>query len=131
MVAMVVDTAGGVWAVAASDAQPALQQLMESGRVSYPSLGFDYQQLSPSQSADRGIAGGALVLAVPAGSAAEQAGITAGDVVTAINGTHLDPAHSLRRLLRDLPAGQAVSVSLKSGAGSDRSATVNLTRGPA
>jgi serine protease Do len=131
MVAMVVDTAGGAWAVAASDAQPALQQLIESGRVNYPSLGLDYQQLSPSQSADRGITGGALVLAVPAGSAADQAGIIAGDVVTAINGTRLDSAHSLRRLLRDLPAGQAVNVSLKSATGSVRTAAVSLTRGPA
>ncbi|HEV3232298.1 MAG TPA: S1C family serine protease [Candidatus Dormibacteraeota bacterium] len=112
-----------LWAADMADAEPGLQQLIAQGHVAFPSLGFTYQQLTPDAAADRGVPGGVVVLAVTAGSAAAQAGIVAGDLVTTANGTVLDSGHSLRRLLRALPEHQAVALVLHR-AGGDRSVSV-------
>jgi S1-C subfamily serine protease len=122
---MVVATGAQLYAVDMSMAAADVQQLVDSGRVSYPTLGFDYRQLSVTEAADRGVPGGVEVLQLPPGSPAAVAGVARGDVVISANGTTLDPTHPLQRLLRGLAVRQGVSLVLKSAAGR-RTLTVDV-----
>lgn len=113
---LVVATGPQLYAIDMSQAQPDVQQLVDSGHVSYPTLGFDYQQLSVSEAADRDVPGGVLVIGVPPGTAAAQSGLANGDIVISAAGTTLDPTHPLQRLLRGMSVRQAVPLVVKSGA---------------
>lgn len=113
---LVVATGNQLYAIDMSQAQADVQQLLDSGHVSYPTLGFDYQQLSVSDAADHDVPGGVLVIGVPPGSAAAQAGLRVGDVVISAAGTTLDPTHPLQRILRGMAVQQSVALALKSGA---------------
>jgi serine protease Do len=122
---MVVATGAQLYAVDMSLAAPDVQQLVDSGRVSYPTLGFDYRQLSVTEAADRDVPGGVQVVQVATGSPPAVAGVAVGDVVISANGTTLDPTHPLQRLLRGLAVRQGVSLVIKSGAGR-RTVTVDV-----
>lgn len=109
------------WAADIVNIQPAISQLQDSGRVSYPWLNFDYQQLSATEAAQRGVGAGVLVLKVVPGSAADKAGLKPGDVVTALGGQAMDPAHPLERVLRGLAVHQTVTMAVRLSGGSDKS----------
>lgn len=113
LIGVVISAGQQVYGTDMADAQPSVQQLIDSGHVSHPWLGFGYQQLSAFEAADRGVPAGVEVVTVPAGSAAAQAGITPGEIVVSANGTNLDPTHPLSRLLRGMAVGQSVSLSVK------------------
>jgi serine protease Do len=117
--------AGGpqVYAVDMSQAQPMVQQLLDSGHVSYPSLDFDYRQLSATEAADRDVPGG--VVLVSAGTRAAQAGLAVGDIVVSANGTTLDPTHPLKRQLRGMSVRQTVSLVVK-GTGPQRTLSLDV-----
>ncbi|MFN2463324.1 MAG: trypsin-like peptidase domain-containing protein [Candidatus Dormibacteria bacterium] len=120
---MVVRSGVQLFAADLTQAQPLVQQLLDSGHVSVPSLGFTYRQLSVSDAADLDLPGGVRVLTVEPAAAAR--GLAAGDVVVSANGTALDPTHPLALLLRGLPVRQAVSLSVRAAdqaAGSQRRA---------
>lgn len=112
---LVVATGNQLYAIDMSQAQSDVQQLVDSGHVSYPTLGFDYQQLSVSEAADRDVPGGILVIGVPPGTAAAPAGLGIGDVVISASGTTLDPTHPLQRQLRGMSVRQQVPLVVKSG----------------
>ena len=126
LVGLVVGNQGQAVAAAVVDLAPAIAQLIESGNVTYPSVGIDYQQLSAVTGAERGLPGGALVLAVQSSGAADDAGIKVGEVVTAVNGTTVDATHSLRSLLRDQPISQPVSLRVRDAVGASRTVPVKL-----
>ena len=126
VVGVVIATGGTTWAADAANAQPDITQLIDGGKVSYPWLDFDYQQLSVSEAADRAVPGGVLVLKVVPASAADQAGLRPGDVVVSVSGQALDPAHPLARLVRGLAVRQSVTAVVHPGlGGADRN--LNLT----
>ncbi|MFN2464986.1 MAG: S1C family serine protease [Candidatus Dormibacteria bacterium] len=112
---LVVATTPQVFAVDMSQAQSAVQQLLESGHVSYPTLGFDYQQLTATEAADRGVPGGIVIVSVAQGLASSAAQLAVGDVVVSANGTILTPAHPLQRLLRGMSVHQSVALAVRSG----------------
>jgi S1-C subfamily serine protease len=113
LIGVVVAAGPQVYGADMADAQPSVQQLIDSGHVSHPWLGFDYRQLAAAEAADRGVPAGVEVVTVPPGSAAAQAGVTPGEIVVSANGTNLDPSHPLTRLLRGMAVGQSVSLSVK------------------
>ena len=76
-------------------------------------------------------ASGATVAGVLSGGAAESAGITAGDVITAIDGTPVASADDLSSVLALYDAGDRVSVAWTTAAGTSETATVPLGTGPA
>jgi len=115
LVGMIVATGPMDLAVDMSDALSGVQQLMESGRVSYPSLGFEYRQLTSAEASDRGITGGVLVLAVTRGSDADTGGVHVDDIVTAVNSTDLDAVHPLLRVLRGLSVDQTATITVRDG----------------
>jgi putative serine protease PepD len=113
LIGVVVAAGPQAYGVDMADAQQSVQQLIDTGHVSFPSLGFDYRQLTASEASRRGVAAGVEVLTVAAGGVAAQAGIGAGDVVVSANGTNLDPAHPLIRILRGLSARQSVALMVR------------------
>jgi serine protease Do len=72
---------------------PEVEELLRPGR----SLGVSVSDLSSQLAEYFGTKDGVLVTSVSADSAAAKAGLKAGDVITAINGTTVDDASDLRR----------------------------------
>jgi S1-C subfamily serine protease len=74
---------------------------------------------------------GATVAGVLSGGAAESAGITAGDVITAIDGAPVTSAGDLSSVLALYDAGDRVTVVWTTAAGTSETATVLLGTAPA
>jgi predicted metalloprotease with PDZ domain len=55
---------------------------------------------------------GALVTEVQKGSAADKAGLQAGDVITDFDGIHVRSSAELRRLIRETPSGRTVEIKV-------------------
>ncbi len=91
-----------------------MNQLVKHGEVRRGVLGVNIQTLTPdiAQSMELDNTQGALVSQVVEGSAAEKAGIKAGDVVTAVNGKPVKDAAGLRNAIGLLSVGDKVDVAL-------------------
>jgi serine protease Do/serine protease DegQ len=91
-----------------------MSQLVKHGEVRRGVLGVNIQTLTPdiAQSMDLDNVQGALVSQVVEGSAAEKAGIKAGDIVTAVNGKVVKDAAGLRNAIGLLNIGDRVDVAL-------------------
>jgi S1-C subfamily serine protease len=75
--------------------------------------------------------GGAAVAAVVPGGAAENAGVTAGDVITSVGGATISSPADLSSTLQPYQPGDRVNVSWTTPQGTTDSATVTLGTGPA
>jgi S1-C subfamily serine protease len=73
----------------------------------------------------------ALISSALDGGPAAGAGITAGSVVTAVDGTHIGTAASLKPALQKHQPGDKVSITWTDASGSSHTATVTLVAGPA
>jgi serine protease Do/serine protease DegQ len=91
-----------------------MAQLIKYGAVKRGVLGVNIQTLTPDIAESMGAANvqGALVSQVVEGSAAEKAGIKAGDIVTAINGKAVKDAQGLRNTIGLLSIGDRVDIAL-------------------
>jgi serine protease Do/serine protease DegQ len=91
-----------------------MSQLIKYGTVKRGVLGVNIQTLTPDIAESMGAANaqGALVSQVVEGSAAEKAGIKAGDIITAINGKPVKDAQGLRNSIGMLSIGDRVDVAL-------------------
>ena len=91
-----------------------MQQLIKYGEVKRGVLGVNIQTLTPDIAESLGLSKtqGALVSQVVDGSAAEKAGIKAGDVITAINGKPVKDAAALRNAIGMMRIGEKVEVTL-------------------
>jgi serine protease Do/serine protease DegQ len=92
-----------------------MNQLIKHGTVKRGVLGVNIQTLAPEIAQSMGLpetTQGALVSQVVDGSAAEKAGVKAGDVVTAVNGRPVKDAGSLRNAIGLLAIGESVELSL-------------------
>jgi S1-C subfamily serine protease len=74
---------------------------------------------------------GATVAGVLTGGPADQAGLVAGDVITAIGGTTITSADDVSTALAAVDPGDPVTVTWTGAAGQAQSATVTLATGPA
>jgi S1-C subfamily serine protease len=105
-------------------------QLVSTGKVSSSgraALGIDASTvLGPD-----GNPAGAGVVSVTTGGPAAQAGITTGDVITAINGVPTPDAQALAQVLAGLHPGQVATVSLTRPDGSKARVKVTLGQLPA
>ena len=75
-------------------------------------LGLTVETLSPQLAEYFGTKEGVLVKSVQDNSAASKIGIRAGDVITGINGSSVDDAQELRRVLQSLRDGEEVTVAI-------------------
>lgn len=77
-------------------------------------LGVQYQEITPEFAANLGIdtSAGALLTNVLPESAAESAGLMAGDIVTAVAGTAVDADHTLAALISGFEDGDTVTLTI-------------------
>jgi S1-C subfamily serine protease len=76
------------------------------------------------------VRGGVKVAQVQSGSAAANAGITVGSIITALNGTAIDTNMTLRHLIVQHDPGTSVSVTWTDTSGNSHTAHVTLGTGP-
>ncbi|MFC7401650.1 S1C family serine protease [Citricoccus sp. GCM10030269] len=69
---------------------------------------------------------GAVIVDVSPGSAAESAGLAAGDVISAVDGTEVSDASELSEHVQSMDPGDTVDVEWTDAAGEEHSATVEL-----
>jgi len=92
-----------------------MNQLIKFGTVKRGVLGVNIQTLVPEIASSMDLpegTQGALVSQVVDGSAAEKAGVKAGDVITAVNGRPVKDAGSLRNSIGLISIGEKVDLSL-------------------
>jgi Do/DeqQ family serine protease len=92
-----------------------MEQLIETGQVNRGQLGVSTLSLSPEFRKSLGLAEnaqGALVSQVTEGSAAAQAGIEAGDVITTVRGQPIRSNNELRNTIGMLKVGESVEIGL-------------------
>jgi serine protease Do/serine protease DegQ len=92
-----------------------MKQLIKYGKVKRGVLGVNIQTLVPEIAQSMGMPDntqGALVSQVVEGSAAERAGVKAGDIITAVNGRPVKDAGGLRNAIGLLSVGEKVDLSL-------------------
>lgn len=92
-----------------------MNQLIKYGKVKRGVLGVNIQTLAPEIAQSMGLPDstqGALVSQVVDGSAAERAGVKAGDVITAVNNRPVKDAGGLRNAIGLLSVGEKVDLSL-------------------
>lgn len=82
-----------------------------------PYLGVEYEMLTPELAASEGITGttGAIIRTVVAGGPAEQAGLKAGEVITAVDGDPVDAQHDLRSRVQNHKAGDQIKLTVVTG----------------
>ncbi len=102
------------FAIPANMARSVMDQLVKFGAVRRGLLGVTMRALTPDIAESLGIKGtqGALVTQVARGSAADVAGIKAGDVITAINGRDIKSSAELRNAIGLLRVGDRVELGV-------------------
>jgi serine protease Do len=102
------------FAVPSSMARPIADQLIGGGKVRRPYLGIVMQDVTPEIAKGLGKAPekGALVGEVQPGSPADKAGVKAGDVVIAVDGSPVDGSKAVQRDVLSKKIGQRVSLEI-------------------
>jgi putative serine protease PepD len=91
-------------------------QLISTGKAQHALLGVSIQTAA---------SGGVAVGQVSAGSAAASAGLQAGDVITAVDGTSITTAQNLRAIIAGHTPGDSVTLTIQRG-GSAKTLTATL-----
>jgi S1-C subfamily serine protease len=91
-----------------------MTQLIEHGEVRRGRLGVTIQEITPdlARSLNLSATTGALVRDVEAGSPAASAGITRGDVITALNGEAVKDSNMLRNEIAELQPGTEAKLTV-------------------
>ena len=120
------------FAIPANMAKNVFQSLVTDGRVERGMLGVTVQPLTPelAESLRIKVTRGAVVSAVQPGSAAADAGVKRGDVITAVNGTDVVDSNALRNQVAGLKPGTRVTLTLVRE-GRERTVTATLDELPA
>lgn len=102
------------FAVPTNMAQAVMEQLLEYGEVRRGRLGISMQDVTPELAAalDLDTIEGAVVTRVEPGSAADVAGLAAGDVILAIDDTPVTGSSSLRNLVGLIRVGEEIDIDL-------------------
>ncbi len=105
---------GIAFAIPSSTAETVVASLIDNGAVTRGWLGVQIQPVTDDIAESLGLenARGALVSQAQDDGPALEAGITAGDVVTAVNGQAVESPRELARLVGNLTPGQTVTVDL-------------------
>jgi putative serine protease PepD len=91
-------------------------QLIATGKAQHALLGVSVKTAA---------SGGVTVSAVSAGSAADSAGLKAGDVITAVDGTKVATAEKLRAIIAGHKPGDSITLTIDRG-GSSKTITATL-----
>ena len=120
-------TAEGLgFAIPMAVAKPILEELMENGYVAgRPAIGISYDTLPLAFRIYYNLPEGVYINAVYDGSDAQAKGVTAGDIITAVNGTRVTSIDELNRVKNQFTAGDSITLTLYNG-GSYRDVEVTL-----
>jgi len=115
------------FAIPANMARRVMDDLRKDGRVRRSQLGVSIQPVTSdiAESLDLKQVGGAIVLNVTPGSAADQAGMKRGDVIRSFNGQPVQDTNSLRNRVADAAPGSSANVVVVRD-GSEQTLTVKL-----
>lgn len=102
------------FAIPSDTAVSVADQLIEAGEVTTPYLGILTTDLSPEDAGrfDLPVDSGALVEQVVPGSAADEAGVRRGDIITALGDAKVESYGDLLGALRDYEPGDRVSLTV-------------------
>lgn len=102
------------FAVPTSMAAEVMEQLLEYGEVQRGRLGVTVEDVTPAlaQALELDIDYGAVVRQVEPGSAAEQAGLQAGDIIVEFDGQRVDGAGDLRNKVGLVRLGETAQIEL-------------------
>ena len=102
------------FAIPVDEIKDVLPQLRASGHVERGRLGLGFQPVTADIADAMGLDGtrGALVSQIEPGGAAARAGIKAGDVIVAVNGTPIAHAEELARNVARNPPGSVIDVTV-------------------
>jgi len=122
---------GIAFAIPASLAQSVVQQLIEDGSVERGYMGVSIQNVTPEIADSLGLeeAKGALINSANEGDPAAEAGIKAGDVVIAVNGTPIASPRELARMVAGIKPGSKIDVTVWRD-GKSQDVSVTLTEMP-
>jgi 2-alkenal reductase len=109
---------GLFFAIPSNTVQRIVLQLIENGRVAYPYLGVEAQEITPELASlyDLPVDHGAYVVAVDPGGPAARAGIQEGDFVLALGDLRIDEQTSFTEALFAYRPGDTVDVTVLRGA---------------
>ncbi len=113
------------FAIPVQEVDTVVGQLIEGGTVQHASLGVSVADATITKGT--ATIAGAGVKDVTAGSAAAKAGLTAGDVVTAVDGRPVDSAEGLVGRVRGMAVGDEVKLTVTGRNGQERTVTATLT----
>ena len=113
------------------DRQRALDRRQDRGRGRVHRRSTSACPASWASASARHATGGVAITSVLPDGPAAKAGITAGSVITSVNGKSLSSATALKTALSSHKAGARVTINWTDTAGSSHSATVTLVAGPA
>ncbi|WP_350333404.1 Do family serine endopeptidase [Coralliovum pocilloporae] len=122
---------GIAFAIPASTAETIISDLRDDGLVSRGWLGVQIQPITEDLADSLGLAGteGALVADPTSGGPAEEAGIQAGDAITAVDGKSVKSTKDLSRRIAAYAPGSKVEVTLMRD-GREQTITVELGNFP-
>ena len=103
------------FAIPSNMARQIMEQLIKFGDVQRGSLGAQAQDLTPELAAAFGLAEhqGAVVTQVSPGSAADKAGLQAGDIITHVNKRPVRNSGDVRTFIGLLPVGREVELTVR------------------
>lgn len=110
------DVEGFGFAIPIADAMPVVEQLIKEGKVEEPQrayLGIQGQDVSSDMLSRYNMPIGVYVYQVLPGSAAEEAGIRQGDIITEIDSQKVSTMQELKSFLAGYEAGQSVKMKLE------------------
>jgi len=118
------------FAVPINMAKAVVDQLIEFGEIRRGLLGVNIQDFTPdvAEALKMDLDGGAVVSRVEPDSAADEAGLQAGDVIVGVNGDDIESASQLRNTIGLIRAGSEVEIEFIR---EDRHMTVNAELGSA
>ena len=119
------DSTGIGFAIPIDIARPIMEQALAGEQLARPYVGIRYVQIDLKVKKDKNLSvdhgaliepttddTGATLPAIAPGSPAEKAGLKAGDIILAIEGTTVDSEHPLDALLTSYAPGQAVKLTI-------------------
>ncbi|MFE4543426.1 S1C family serine protease [Arthrobacter sp. NPDC056727] len=106
-----------------NQAKRVAEEIISTGKATHGQLGLSVQDKTSGSSSD--FTDGAEVASVTSGSAADKAGLQAGDVVTGLAGRTVTDASELTAAAREQAAGSTVKITFRRG-GQEQSADITL-----
>lgn len=116
------------FAISSKLAVPVIQEIIQNGKASHPSIGLIGTDLTPTMVSQLGLKSinGVVVSRVTLGSAADKAGISVGDVIISVDGVPAPDVGRFLSLLWNYKPGDTVEIEyLRSG--QSRTARVQLS----